>query len=151
MTLFTVSVCACWTLPPARAGEAYHYRETTGKAVTNGRGDSPGGSLLTLACTSLNEQHTTTTRHDYDTVRWRVSAGKGRTAFLAERDKNTIVIHGMLSGQPVDKVLKVDNATWYRAASLSLRELVASDDSERVFWTIRYDTLTAHKIRTIKT
>jgi hypothetical protein len=28
--------------------------------------------------------------------------------------------------------------------------LVASDDTERVFWTIRIDTLTAHKIRAIK-
>jgi hypothetical protein len=46
--------------------------------------------------------------------------------------------------------LKSTNAPWYQATSLSLRELVASIDAERVFWTIRIDTLTAHKIRAIK-
>jgi hypothetical protein len=43
-----------------------------------------------------------------------------------------------------------DTAPWYQATSLSLRALIASGDTERVFWTIRSDTLTVNKIRAVK-
>ena len=154
MILFTVYACTCCRATPALAGdpdeEAHHYRETTGESITDVAWRLTRGSLLTLTYTSLNEQHTTTTWPDYDTVRWRVLADNGQTDFLAERDGNTIVIHGTLSGQPVDKVLKIDSAPWYQATSLSLRELIASGDTERIFWTIRNDALTVHKIRAMK-
>jgi hypothetical protein len=154
MILFTVTVCACCRAKSAWAGgpaeESHHYRETTGESVTNVKWQLTRSSLLTLTYTALKEQHTTTTGPDYDTVRWRVLADNGKTEFLAERDKNTIVIHGMLSGQPINSVLKIDNAPWYQATSLSLRALIASGDTERVFWTIRSDTLTVNKIRAVK-
>jgi hypothetical protein len=154
MILITVYACTCCRAVSARAGdpveESHHCRETTGESVTEVVWRLTRGSLLTLNYTSLYEQHTTTTGPDYDTVRWRVLADNGQTEFLAERDENTIVIHGMLSGQPVDKVLKIDSAPWYQATSLSLRELIGSGDTERVFWTIRNDALTVHKIRAVK-
>ena len=92
----------------------------------------------------------TTTGHDYDTRRWQVTVENEHTHFSAERIDQSIIIRGIFKGEPVDKQLAIDERPWYQATSLSLRGLIASGDSERVFWTIRMDTLTAHKIRAVK-
>ena len=59
-------------------------------------------------------------------------------------------MRGRLKGRSIDKTFEIDASPWYQATSLSLRDLVASDETERLFWTLRLDTLGAHKIRAIK-
>jgi hypothetical protein len=130
--------------------EVYHYKEVTGDSVTEVAWRLRKGATYVLTYTSPAEQHVTTTGHDYDTRRWQLTVENGQTNFLAERTGQTILVRGTFKGTPIDKRLEVDESPWYQATSLSLRQLVTSGDSERVFWTIRMDTLTAHKIKAIK-
>ncbi|MBR9986627.1 MAG: hypothetical protein KFF68_12010 [Desulfosarcina sp.] len=145
------SVVACGALSASPlSDEVYFYREKTGDSVKEVTWRLTKGATYILTYTSPVERHVTTTGTDYDTRRWQVTAENGKTLFSAERIGQSIVVRGMFKGEPVDKQLAIDESPWYQATSLSLRELVASGDSERIFWTIRMDTLTAHKIRAIK-
>jgi hypothetical protein len=141
-----VALPATLTVPD----EVYHYREETGASVKDVVWRLSKDEAFTLTYDSLVERHVTTTGPDYDTRGWQVTADGGQTRFSAERVGRAIFVRGTFRGAPVDKRLEIDQSPWYQATSLSLRELVASVDSERVFWTIRMDTLTAHKIRAIK-
>ena len=132
------------------AEEVYHYKEVTGDSVKEVAWRLGKGATYVLTYTSPAERHVTTTGHDYDTRRWQVTVENEHTHFSAERIDQSIIIRGIFKGEPVDKRIAIDEAPWYQATSLSLRGLIASGDSERVFWTIRIDTLTAHKIRAIK-
>ena len=145
------SVAALAALPASPlSDEVYFYREETGDSVKEVTWRLRKGETYILTYTSPVERHVTTTGTDYDTRHWQVTAGNGKTRFSAERTGRSIVVRGMVEGETVDKQLAIDERPWYQATSLSLRELVASGDSERVFWTIRMDTLTAHKIRAVK-
>ncbi|MFO7714527.1 hypothetical protein [Desulfosarcina sp.] len=135
---------------PEMPEEIHFYREVTGESVKEVSWRLRKGALLVLTYSSPVERHVTTTGPDYDTRHWQVVAENGQTDLSAERMNHTIVVHGRFEGSPVDKRLEIDDSPWYQATSLSLREMVSSDDTERVFWTIRSDTLTAHKIRAIK-
>ena len=133
-----------------RVKEVHRYRETTGQSVKEIQWQLDKTTPFILVYASPSQRHVTTTDPDYATRRWTVNSADGRTDLCAERDGETIVISGRFEGAPIKKVLKIDDRPWYQATSLSMRGLIASDDSERTFWTIRSDTLTAHKIRAIK-
>ncbi|BBO86093.1 hypothetical protein DSCO28_66590 [Desulfosarcina ovata subsp. sediminis] len=130
--------------------EVHHYREITGKSVKTVEWRLSKGDPMILTYTSPGERYVTATGPDYDTRRWRVAADNGRTALIAERVGAAITIRGRFKGDTVNKVLAIDDAPWYQATSLSLRQLVASEAKEKCFWTIRIDTLSAHKIKAIK-
>lgn len=130
--------------------EAHLYTEANGTSVKQVEWQLKKDNLFVLTYSSSLERHVTTTGLDYDTRRWQVVLENEATNFTAERIGRTINVRGMFKGIPVDKRLKIDEAPWYQATSLSLRELIASKDAERSFWTIRLDTLTTHKIRAVK-
>ena len=148
--LFWTSAAVASLSTPRIPDEVYYYREETGESVKEVAWRLRKGATFILTYSSPVESHVTTTGPDYDTHSWQVTADNGQTHFSAERIDQTITVRGMFKGEPVDKQLDIDESPWYQATSLSLRELVRSVDSERVFWTIRMDTLTAHKIRAIK-
>lgn len=135
---------------PNISDEVHYYREVTGESVKAVVWQLSKGATFVLSYSSPVERHVTTTGPDYATRRWQVVTDNGQTDFAAERIGQTIVVRGLFKGKPVDKRLDIDPSPWYQATSLSLRELIASGDTERFFWTIRIDTLTAHKIRAIK-
>ncbi len=126
------------------------YREETGDSVKEVTWRLRKGETyipyLHLSRRTACDDHRTRLRHP----RLAGHCRKRQTRFSAERTDRSIVVRGIFEGRPVDKQLAIDESPWYQATSLSLRELVASGDSERVFWTIRMDTLTAHKIRAVK-
>jgi hypothetical protein len=130
--------------------EVHHYLETTGDNEKKVTWQLKKNDLFELTYISEDEQHTTTTGPHYDTRLWHVVADNGTTDFTAERMDRTIRLDGIFKGKPVDKKLSIDNLPWYQATSLSLRRLVKSKDRKESFWTIRFDTLTVHKIRAIK-
>jgi hypothetical protein len=92
----------------------------------------------------------TTTGQAYDTLRWEVVDNENNTDLVATRKNNIITIEGQFKGETVAKTIEIDDCPWYQATSLSLRDLIASSDSERIFWTIRLDTLSAHKLKATK-
>jgi hypothetical protein len=130
--------------------EIHYYREVTGTSAEEVSWRLTRGDTLVLTYKSPTERHVTTTGRGYRTRCWQVTEANAGTDFIAERKNDTIVIEGTFKGEPLDKILDIDDAPWYQATSLSLRGLIASDDPQRVFWTIRSDTLTPHKIKAVK-
>jgi hypothetical protein len=130
--------------------EIHRYKEVTGKSVKTVQWHLQNGDVATLRCTSPRERHTTTVGPDYDTWHWQVQADGGQTDFIASRKGETIEITGRFKGQAIDKTLPIDDAPWYQATSLSLRQLATSEETHQVFWSIRYNTLKAHKVEAIK-
>jgi len=135
---------------PKAAGEIHHYRETTDSIVTDVTWQLTQDNGFVLTYSSPLDQYVTTTDPGYDTLRWQVTAENGLTDFTAERMDRSIWIKGVFKGRRIDKVLEIDGSRWYQSTSLSMRSLIASPETERTFWTIRLDTLTAHKIKAIK-
>jgi len=151
-TLFGLGFCqsSASSPPTAWSDETYHYHEVTGERVKAVTWRLRTADRTVLTYTSPGECHTTEIGQGYETIGWSVEKEPGRTRLSARRRGERILLSGRHKGRPVDKVLEIDGAPWYQATSLSLRGLIASDDSERVFWTIRCDTLTAHRIKAIK-
>jgi hypothetical protein len=138
------------TLSKSTFDEFYHFRKVTGEYIENTSWHLRKGDSLVLTYSSPGEHHVTMTSMRYDTIRWTVLNKDEQTDLMAQRYDDIIVIKGRFKGQPIEKTLTIDSGPWYQATSLSLRDLIASDDTERIFWTIRYDTLTAHRIRAVK-
>lgn len=130
--------------------EIHRYKEVTGDSVKTLQWHLENGDVATLRCTSPHEHHTTTVGPDYDTSHWQVIADDGLTNFIARRHGDAIEIDGRYKGQDINKTLSIDDAPWYQATSLSLRQLATSNESHQVFWTIRYPALTAHKVKASK-
>jgi len=139
-----------WATSAIPAEEAYQYREVTGKSIKEVNWQLTKGDTFVLTYTAPGERYVTVTGPGYDTIRWSVTNDIEQTELSAQRQGNAIVLSGRFRGRPIHKTLEIDDGPWYQATSLSLRALIASGDSERVFWTIRYETLTAHRIKAIK-
>jgi hypothetical protein len=146
---WALSMVPGFTASPS-TGETYHYREVTGATVKVASWQLVKGDTWILTYSTPTARHITTTGPDYDTIDWRLTDDDGLSDLYAERRGDVIAVRGRFRGQPVAKRLEIDDAPWYQATSLSLRSLVASNDTERVFWTIRPSTMTAHRVRAIK-
>lgn len=148
--LFLLPVAAATPAMPLIDEETHHYREVTGTSSEEVCWHLVKGDHLVLTYTSPTERHVTTTGPGYRTLRWQVTDAADGTDFVAARHGDAIEIEGTFRGERIDETLDIDEAPWYQATSLSLRGLIASNDSQRVFWTIRSDTLTPHKIKAVK-
>lgn len=139
-------------LQPACASqdEVYRYREVTGTLVKNVEWHLHKEDRYTLTYSAAGEKFVTITDREYNTRRWRVITADGETNLTAVRTGNTLSVSGRFKGKPVNRHLDIDDCPWYQATSLSLRGLIDSDHAECIFWTIRFDTLTAHKIKAVK-
>lgn len=138
--------------PPVYASqeEVYHYREVTGSTIKEVKWHLTKEDGYTLVYPSPAEKHVTTTDNNYNTLSWHVITEDGQTDLMASRMSDVISVDGRLKGEPVNKTFEIDGCPWYQATSLSLRGLINSDDENRLFWTIRFETLTVHKIKAIK-
>ena len=130
--------------------ETYYYRNVTGDTVLKIKWELTKTDVLTLNYQTEVSQDVIITGPDFDTRSWQVIDEMEGTCLQAKRVEQTIVVKGRYRGNPVDKSLAIDPEPWYQSTSLSLREFIASEDSERIFWTIRPRTLTAHKIKATK-
>ena len=134
--------------PPA---EIHHYLKTRGRvAQTVTWLLKRSGQGYALHYTAPDEKCLTITGPNYGTRSWTMANTAEDTDLMAERNGDTITLHGRFKGRPLDKSIAIDDAPWYQATSLSLRGLIESDNPEQRFWTIRTGTLTAHKIRAAK-
>jgi hypothetical protein len=130
--------------------EVYRYREESGDTIKDVQWHLTKDDQYTLTCSSPDAKHITVTDNKYNTRRWQMSSTDGDTLLMAERTGQTIAIHGRFEGHTVDKILTIDDHPWYQATSLSLREFVASADTQRLFWTIRLKTMKIYKLKAIK-
>ena len=130
--------------------EVYHYREENGDTIKDVQWHLTKDDHYTLTCSSPDATFITVTDSNYNTRRWQMTSTGGDTQLVAERTGQTIAIRGRFEGHAVDKILTIDDHPWYQATSLSLREFVASADTQRLFWTIRLKTMKVYKIKAIK-
>lgn len=135
---------------PDSQDEIYHYQEITGDFSKDITWQLRKSDDFILSYSSPDEHYVTTTDLNYNTLSWKVIDETKSTDFIAERVGKTIKITGVFNGLPVKKSLEIDNRDWYQATSFSLRHLILSKESETTFWTIRFNTLTAHKIKAVK-
>lgn len=134
----------------ASAVESYHYEETVGGVEKEIQWCVDKSGTTRLLYQSSKEMHITQTDHTFATVQWEMQKKGEDTSLHACRRPQAILIGGRWKGQPITKELPVDDAPWYQATSWSLRSFVLSPREEVRFWTVRIDTLTAHKIRAVK-
>lgn len=126
-----------------------HYMENDGQTTRQITWDLKHGDGFTLTYITDEETHITCTTESLSTISWTMNAG-ARGNVKAERQDDTITIRGELDGRNIDKRIHVDNAPWYQATSLSLKEFILSDKRETFFWTLRPDTLKAYKLKAVK-
>lgn len=141
---------AAYPLTAATLAEEHHYQEVTGEAITDSSWQLVKDDKFVLTCASPKGRHVTTTSLGFNTIRWALVNEHEKTNLIADRTGEIIMVRGTFKGKFIDKSLKIDKSPWYQATSLSLRGLVSSRDTERIFWTIRLSTMTAHKVRAIK-
>lgn len=96
------------------------------------------------------ERHLTQTDERMDTLTWSMTDPNGNSAIEAIRAYDTILLRGNIGNHRIEKDIKVDDAPWFQATSLSLKRFVLSDRQEMKFWTIRPDNLKAYKLRAVK-
>lgn len=130
--------------------ECYYYQEKTGDFEKNITWKLTKDDRYTLTYSSESDQYITVTDTNFDTLSWQVTEEASETDFHAVRFDNEIIISGTFKGNPVNKTLKIDTGKWYQSTTLSLRELIFSEEKETAFWIIRFDTLSAHRIKAVK-
>ncbi len=106
-----------------------------------------GYQLLYLKETQVN---TTLVDQNMRTLLWTMDDAQTASDLRAERKNNLITIQGNLNGRPIHKDIKIDNAPWFQATTLSLKTLVTSEQNEIEFWTLRPGTLKAYKLKATK-
>lgn len=139
-----------WASATAGGVEAYRYREITGESVKTVDWRLTKGDTFVLTTATARERNVTVAGPGYDTIEWRTVNAQEQTHLTARRHGDAIALSGRFKGEPIDRTLAIDDRPWYQATSLSLRDFIASADTERAFWTIRTDTLTVHRVKAIK-
>lgn len=81
------------------------------------------------------------------TRHWNLTNPADDTSVEAHREGNQIILSGRFRGAPLEKQKDIDDAPWFQSLSTSLRGFLSSCQTSTVFWTIRPDKLTVHKVR----
>lgn len=147
-SILIAGLCIFALLYPAFGAVVEHYqyvREEAGEQV-------PVKWLLekeegyTLNYYAADEKAVTETDNNLSTLRWTCVNVPEGTDIKAERYNNTIQLNGMLQGEPLSRVIRIDEAPWYQATTLSLRTFVLSDKTSMAFWVLRPQCLKPYKL-----
>ncbi|MBI5063684.1 MAG: hypothetical protein HZB87_09555, partial [Desulfatitalea sp.] len=95
------------------------------------------GEGCRLVYQNPEETHITETDPDLRTSSWHVSNAPEEVFIQATREEDVIVVRGSRKGQTIEERFVVDQAPWFQATSLSLRQFVLPQDSRIAFWTLR--------------
>ena len=95
---------------------------------------------------AAGKRDTTVIQPESDTMMWEMEAPGERTHIIAEKRGGTIDLRGEHRGVAVCKTIKIDDAPWFQAISVSLGRIASSGLSKIYFWSIRSDNLKAYKM-----
>ena len=147
---------ACWLLVlsiglcPSVLGaplEHYRYRQTTGNSVKNLDWRLEKDDPYRLVADIGAERDITRVDDLLATTSWKVTDPVANTDLMVWREGNLLQIEGRFKGETIREHRKIDAAPWYQALSISLRPLVDFPQRDLAFWSLRPDTLEAHKLR----
>nr|WKN37827.1 hypothetical protein K4G66_03775 [Tunicatimonas sp. TK19036] len=79
--------------------------------------------------------------HTFDkalgTKKWVLRDAKDHHDFTARRSGNEIHIQGTFQGEPVDKIVAIDERPWFNKLDHGLSEFAASDQKTLSFWVLK--------------
>lgn len=151
--LFRSLLLVCVILAPvswqvaAGQGESYRYKHVTGSQVHYFDWQLNRGASLHLRTRQQGELTETRFNSDLSTSSWKIQNSASRTDLTVERRGNSLVMQGTFKGEIVSKEETIDEAPWYQALSVSLRQFVDPEQESIQFWTIRADTLEVHRLQ----
>jgi hypothetical protein len=130
--------------------EAHHYTETTQSVRQRIEWRLERQHDYILTSTTAEEVSVCRIAPSFDTHQWQVRRRDQDTRMTARREAHEIHLSGTLEGATIQRTLKIDDAPWYQAGSLSLRAFVQSDQERTRFWILRPGKFTAHKLQAIR-
>jgi hypothetical protein len=74
----------------------------------------------------------------YATIRWHYSSNNN-TDIVFRRNADRIELSGTLKGNPVNKILKIDNQPWYQVVPLGLQTASWDSIGRSKFWVVSLD------------
>ena len=74
----------------------------------------------------------------YATIRWHYSSNTN-TDIVFRRNADRIELSGTLKGNPVNKILKIDNQPWYQIVPLGLQTASRDSVGRSKFWAVSLD------------
>lgn len=146
-----VLVCVILASAPwqvaAEQVESYRYKHVTGSQVHYFDWQLNSGETLYLQTRQQLELTETRFNSDLSTLSWKIRDSDSLTDLTVERRGNSLVMQGTFKGEILSKEEPIDEAPWYQALSVSLRQFVELEQESVHFWTIRADNLEVHQLR----
>ena len=139
-------------LSPAATADAasYRYRQSTGEKTQEFVWTLTQEREIRLTSVGNRDRYVTFMETDFATRQWSLRNPGAATAVTVRRDKDVLRMTGEFKGKPVNETVAIDDAPWYQALSLSLRELLDTKRRSLEFWTLRPDTLELYKLRAVR-
>jgi hypothetical protein len=136
------------------ASQIFRYREQTGddSFIFSWQADREQGSgtvIVTVTQKQGEEIFSSGNTPEGKTLSWRY-VKQPDTDVRAERIGDRIHFSGRFGGTFVDRYEVIDPRPWYQPLSFSLQRMIARDQQEARFWTIRPDTLEVLAMRARK-
>lgn len=136
----------CGSLVNGSEPEHYQYESKIDETRLSVDWKLEKGTEYSLTFRTVEELSITIMKPDGETVRWEYQHYEDRTNIIAERQDNCIHVRGTLKGKSIKRDEAVDDAPWYQALSFSLRPFVMSGCQKLMFWTLRPEKMTAHRL-----
>lgn len=148
--ILLIAFLATFNAPPAAASllmGSYHYLEKKDTTYSKIKWTLEKEDYYKLTVIKQQEEFVCLCNEHFDTYQWEAKKPYTRTHVTATRKDNLIFIEGAFDGKEIKKEIRIDNAPWYQAMTLSLRRLVTSKEKSVEFWTIRFDNLSPYKMK----
>lgn len=86
----------------------------------------------------------------YETLSWSMKDEAEKTDLIVRRQGNQLIYSGKFKGEQIERSVEVDDAPWYQALSVSLRDFNRQGRKKMEFWGVRPDTLDVHRLQVIR-
>lgn len=127
--------------------ETYCYRETRGSDIRYFFWTLVGGDPLVLGSGDGVEWHLNVLGPQGASLGWLLADVGMKTDLRILRNGPSLQLAGLFSGQSLERVVAIDDAPWYQALSIGLRNLLHSRTTTLEFWMVRPDTLDVRRMR----
>ena len=143
-------LCGLFMLPGQVAGstaEEHLYLRKTGDESSYFNWRLEPGTSLRLITDLQQERDITRMNADLETREWSVKDPAQKIDLQVTRRDNSLLMTGLFKGSTISREVSIDDAPWYQALSLSLRQFTNPNRDHLEFWSIRPDTLDVHKLQ----
>ncbi|SDM55218.1 hypothetical protein SAMN05660860_02731 [Geoalkalibacter ferrihydriticus] len=130
--------------------ENYCYRETRGSDIRYFSWILEGEDPLLLNAGDGVEQHFNVLDPQKASRVWHLTNEREKTDLSIRRNGRSLQLTGLFFGRHLERVVTIDDAPWYQALSVGLRNLLQSQTATLEFWMVRPDTLDVRRMRAVR-